>query len=732
VASTRSPTALVARPTESAQARCDVLFVVLPGGEIDRFAEHLGVAYLRAVLEGAGVRARQFLPDRIVSAVGLAAALAESRPAMVGLTVYETNLLASRAATQVIRKTLPEAVIVAGGPNATFSPAETLELLGVDACLRGAGEVRARGVAEAVLGASRARSRLPELLAGIPGLVLATPEGTWATREGDISSFPGAPFRCLDELPSPYQLGLVASPTVGLMTARGCNQRCTYCSFAELSGRRVHFHSVERVLDDLRVLDALAVRTGRTGRVPVFDDAFTLEPGRARRICERIAQLGLRLRFTCETRADRVDPELLRLMKAAGFEEVNFGLESAVPRVLRAIGKVQDPATSSDPTLEREREFLERVRAAVAAARTAGLRTTVSVIGGLPSETLEDFRATVEFVASLGVANYAHNVLHLYPGTPAYRDRERLGIPAGRSVETGTWTTQHAFDVAAVAPLRNSTVRGFARAEAWEVTDAICGRRRAERADDRCAWAVLLHDCQPEARLAAWLPEVLAYNATIVVIASGARATLRVARTWRRTLYAAGVPWGSLHFLVRHRATNGAIRLDSTGAIGRHRFWLEDRLDAVHPGVGDDDLGGHDVSIWLPAGAGQLAMREPIRTPTVGKGLAPQMADSCRIWSHGGRCSRPLVLHVWRDGTVTPCWRGPCLGKVGDSYESLAERGRALAGSHLAPPPGTPVRCPMGGSGKVTPRSRRAVETWEVNGQLEWLMQSLDGDVQPS
>ena len=715
---------LVARAPGAGRGRSDVLFLAPPGGETEHFAEHLGVAYLRATLLGSGVRSEQLLPEGNVSAAGLALALGELRPAIVGLTVYEANLRTCRAAAQVVRRTLPEAVIVAGGPNATFSPAETLELLGVDACLRGAGEARLPRLAEVVLGASEARAHLSGLLAEIPGLLIATKDGVLATADGETSSFPGAPYTCLDDLPSPYGLGLVASPGVGLMTARGCNQHCTYCSFAEISGRRIRFHGVDRVLDDLRELKALSLRSGRRpGIVPFHDDAFTLEPARARRICEAIVRLGLQMRFSGQTRADRVDLELLRLMKAAGFEAVNFGLESAVPRVLRAIGKVQDPTTDSDPGLEREREFLERVRIAVAAARMAGLLATVSVIGGLPTETADDFRATLEYVASLGVEGYVHNALSLFPGTPAYRDRIRLGLSAERDRETGTWSTRRSFDVTAVSPIRGSSLRGGGRVAAREIADAICGRGRGARTDGRSAWAVLLHGCRPGRRLAAWLSEIVAYHAAIVVIAGASTLARRGARAWHRVLYSANVPYGSLHLLARHRATSGALRLRSMGGMASHRFRMEDRLDGVQPGLADDDLGGHTVAIWLVSGdrpslppAGDPAWRQ----------AAPQMADSCRLWSSGRRCSQPMVLHVWRDGSVTPCWRGPVIGAVGDPYESLAARGRALPCSGSASPRARSRLCPMSRAGDVAPGVRRAVEAWELNGQLEWLLRGVE------
>lgn len=184
------PHAVVPAPAAVGRGRCDVLLLVLPGGLTEHFAEHVGVPYLRAVLLGAGVRAEQFLPERNVSAEGLAVALKALRPAIVGLTIYETNLCACRAATQVVRRTLPEAVIMAGGPSATFSPAETLELVGADACLRGAGEARFRRVVEAVLGACEARSHLPELLAEIPGSRSAWCE-PWTTQPSGAAASTG-------------------------------------------------------------------------------------------------------------------------------------------------------------------------------------------------------------------------------------------------------------------------------------------------------------------------------------------------------------------------------------------------------------------------------------------------------------------------------------------------------------------------------------------------------------
>ncbi|MGE5413181.1 MAG: B12-binding domain-containing radical SAM protein, partial [Syntrophomonadaceae bacterium] len=337
-----------------AHARYPVLFAMGPGGTTRHFPEHLGTAFLRAVLARAGIDSRQYLPGRNPSLTGFANFLREARPQVVGFTVYESNIIATRAMVRAVREALPDAVVAVGGPNATFSPEETLTLVDADVCQRGAGEGTIASLVHRILGSASPRAELPELLGGVPNLALRSPDGVHFTPAEEVSSFPARYFASLDDIPSPYQGGLVSTTNIGYLTARGCNQNCTYCSLTALSRHRVAFHSVERVLDDLAALEDLDRRAPRrTDDLWIFDDAFTLAPERARQICEGILERGIRLPFSCQTRGDRVTPDLLRLMRRAGFVIVGFGLESAVPRVLRAIGKVCPPDTAGDPQYER-------------------------------------------------------------------------------------------------------------------------------------------------------------------------------------------------------------------------------------------------------------------------------------------------------------------------------------------------------------------------------------------
>lgn len=686
------------------------VFVMPPGGVVPYFAEHLGTAFLRTMLAREGIPSAQYLPRRNVPLPAFARFLSEHRPAVVGLTAYESNLRGCRAMARAVRERLPEALVIVGGPNATFSPEETLELVGADACLRGAGEGTIVRIVQAMLGAEGPR-RPAELLADVPNLVVRAADGSRRTRAGDLSSFPGEHFGCLDDIPSPYQAGLLETADVGLLTARGCNQHCTYCSFAEISGRRIHTHGVERVLEDAAALEALVHRTERRRlAISVLDDAFTLSPRRARAICEGLIRRGLRMPLDCETRADRVDAELLRLMRRAGFVSVSFGLESAVPRVLRAMGKVRDPATRDDPAFEAERDFLERLRRAVGWAQEAGLAAAVSVIGGFPGETADDFRATLAFVESLGVPWYAHNVLSALPGTPVYRERERHGLRVEREAGSGAWRTYHAYDVESVRPLESSSRHRALWEEASEIADAICGRPRPARASDDAAWAAVLHLGEADRSVAAWLREVLAVSGAVVVVNGSGPPD---AASWLRVLNEEEVPWGGFTLLAPERtASDGSRVLRSLGTLGEHRFEVSPTWPAEVREVDVDEAGNCRVPVWFAADApAPPAGRAGVFAPS------PQIADGCRWWSAWRRCRRPRVLHVWPGGTVTPCWRGPAIGAVGDAYRVLAARGEALGGGQAASGPGA---CPLRREGEGGARVSAAAEAREVAAQAAW------------
>lgn len=105
---------------------------------------------------------------------------------------------------------------------------------------------------------------------------------------------------------------------------------------------------------------------------------------------------------TTEANPDSVTPDGLARLAGAGFTRVSFGMQSAVPHVLRTLERTHDPA---------------RVPDVVRWARDAGLRVSLDLIYGTPGESLDDWRRSVESALATGVDHVSAYALVVEPGT---------------------------------------------------------------------------------------------------------------------------------------------------------------------------------------------------------------------------------------------------------------------------------------------------------------------------
>ena len=105
-------------------------------------------------------------------------------------------------------------------------------------------------------------------------------------------------------------------------------------------GRTIRYHSIERVVAELKYISPLNdIPSPKT--VTIQDSCFTLNLNRAKEICKRIAVEKFNIELICETRIDLMDKEMLDLFKKANFKQIDIGLESAVPAVLKNIQKIR-------------------------------------------------------------------------------------------------------------------------------------------------------------------------------------------------------------------------------------------------------------------------------------------------------------------------------------------------------------------------------------------------------
>lgn len=173
-----------------------------------------------------------------------------------------------------------------------------------------------------------------------------------------------------------------------------CSVRCGYCDFntytaAELGGGASQAEYAQTAVAEVRLaaraLDASGVPRRRLSTVFFGGGTPTLLPAGdlAAILGAAVAEWGLEpgAEVTTEANPDSVTPESLAALREAGFTRVSFGMQSAVPHVLKVLDRTHTPS---------------RVPEAVRWARDAGLDVSLDLIYGTPGESMDDWRTSLD------------------------------------------------------------------------------------------------------------------------------------------------------------------------------------------------------------------------------------------------------------------------------------------------------------------------------------------------
>lgn len=248
----------------------------------------------------------------------------------------------------------------------------------------------------------------------VDGLLFRDGDAVLATglRPGlrDMDRLPFPAWDLLPHLPDHYRPApnsYKALPTGSIVTSRGCPEKCAFCD-TSVAGVRIRGFSPRYMVEMIREMQA---RYG-IREIIFHDDVFTLYRKRCVEFCEMVIAEGLRFSFSCISRVDRVDPELLALLAAAGCWQIAYGIESGSPRMLEFLKK----GTT-----------LDQVRTALSWTRKAGIRTRGYVMLGVPTETPETIRQTIEFIQGIDLDDFHCSYFTPMPGTALATEARRFG-----------------------------------------------------------------------------------------------------------------------------------------------------------------------------------------------------------------------------------------------------------------------------------------------------------------
>lgn len=368
----------------------------------------VGLAYLAGTLLSNGFDVK-ISDGFIVNEDGIKQAIVEYRPEIVGITCYTPGRMNALRIAEYAKNINKNTSVIMGGPHPTIMWKQILENYPyVDICVLGEGEQTLLEIA--------GEKPLPD----VDGIA-------WRSEGQIIKNKPRKYYEDLDTVPFPAwnSLELHQYPSIGngiyngvdiatvtrvsVVFSRGCSGSCNFCSSWWIwKNHRVR--SAKNMVDEMELLyNEYNIR-----HFAFADDEFSEDMEATKALCREIIKRDLKIAWHSTSRVDKVDDELLELMKSAGCYEISFGVESGSQEILDIIGK----GTTVEQNKLAIRKTIEH-----------GIRALPLMIIGNVGETKRSVNETIDFLLELNIKEFgALGGLWILPGTKVYQQSKKQGI----------------------------------------------------------------------------------------------------------------------------------------------------------------------------------------------------------------------------------------------------------------------------------------------------------------
>lgn len=353
----------------------------------------LGIGYLSAYLKANGYNVK--IIDGLNWGFSLERIVSECEGFdFVGITCLSAYFLEVIKLSRLLKSKNFQVII--GGPHASALPELTLKETQADYIVIGEGESSLLQLLE------RIRKNKP--IEGIPGVLTRGSRGV--TKSLPVEPLDLLPFPDWEQMdPRTYKKaphgGLIKCfPVASVISSRGCPFECTFCASPFLCDRKIRFRGPQNVVNEIEYL----IRKFKVREIHFEDDNLTLSRKHIEDICKLILKKKIKVHWATPNgmRVDTMDLEILKLMKRSGCYFIAFGIESGNQEILNCIKKRTDLGT---------------IENAVRLAKKVGIITQGFFIFGLPGETKETIRQTINFAKKLPLDKAQFLILDVLPGS---------------------------------------------------------------------------------------------------------------------------------------------------------------------------------------------------------------------------------------------------------------------------------------------------------------------------
>jgi radical SAM superfamily enzyme YgiQ (UPF0313 family) len=363
----------------------------------------LGLAYIAASCEKHGHEVKIFDSELIDGELEeLIEEILKFNPSFVGLTATTPLVIAADAISKRLHEKRPNIKTMLGGPHCTHLPEFTLDTTDFNAICIGEGEDVVVQYLE--------KLKKNESFDNIPGLMYKDSDGKILgnTIKAQTKIHETAlPARHLLDLKKYIDVPRdIKEPQDIIFTARGCPEKCAFCISADEKLR------IRYVEDVLKELDEIVFKYG-TKFIIISDDTFTQHKRKTIELCKAIIEKNYNIRYTCQTRLDRVDSEILDWLVKSGCYAICFGIESGSDNILKSMRKDND---------------LEKIRKNVPMIKSYGFNMRATYIIGWIDETEEEILETIKLAEEIDADENAFCIATPYPGTELWDEAVRRGM----------------------------------------------------------------------------------------------------------------------------------------------------------------------------------------------------------------------------------------------------------------------------------------------------------------
>jgi anaerobic magnesium-protoporphyrin IX monomethyl ester cyclase len=339
--------------------------------EDNQWDEPLGLMYLGAILE------RFNYPVEIIDMnFHKLNRLDEVKADWFGLYCSSSMVESARIVNNYIKMTHPDTKTMVGGPHATCMPNDFIG--DFNKIVVGEGEMAILSIFD---------SPTSQIIQCPPITNL------------DILPFPARHLLPIHD----YHRRVGGKPSVGLMTSRGCPNRCSFCS--KVWGTIVRFRSADNVIGEVKE----CINEYGINAFNIRDDTFTLNRSRLYKMLDGFSKMDVVWR--CLTRVDQVNEQTLEKMASSGCTQIVYGLESGNQHILDVLGK---------------RTTVEQNLKTIKMTKEAGIEAKAAVIVGNSGETWDTVRDTVSMIEECMPDSVILCTFTPYPGSPVWDDPDRF------------------------------------------------------------------------------------------------------------------------------------------------------------------------------------------------------------------------------------------------------------------------------------------------------------------